>query len=149
MTHIGIIGAGVSSLHLGIRLRNAGVAATIYAPQRPHEIATGKLMNSVSHQADTVAREQEMDIEFWHEGNCRVNRGHHHWLRADGMPPLEFWGSFDGYSRVVDYRLYLPRLMQEFETRGGTIDYRKIAATDIDELVERYDLGTIGIGKGG
>jgi len=148
MTDIGIIGAGVSSLHLGIRLRNAGIAATIYAPKRPEAIAAGRMQNSVSHQPDTVAREREMDIEFWNETNCRVNLGHAHWVRADGVPPLEFWGDFEGYSRCVDYRLYLPRLMAEFERRGGHIVYQSPTPAAIDALYEIHDLLAIGVGKG-
>lgn len=148
MANIGIIGAGISSLHLGIRLRDAGVEATIYAPKRPEEIAAARLPNSVSHQADTIARERAMGIEFWNDGNCRINLGHEYWVRADGMPALEFWGDFAGYSRVVDYRLYLPRMMAEFERRGGRIVYRSPAPADIDPLYEKHDLLAIGVGKG-
>ena len=86
MANAGLIGAGVSSLHLGFRLLEAGFEATLYAQKRPEEMRQGRLQNSVSHQYDTVQREQAMGIDFWNEDTCRVARGHNHWLQAPGMP---------------------------------------------------------------
>ena len=72
MNSIGIIGSGVSSLHLGIRLANADVPSVIYAKQTPEQIENGKMQNSVAHMNDTILREREMGIEFWNSSNCRV-----------------------------------------------------------------------------
>lgn len=147
MASAGLIGAGVSSLHLGFRLLEAGFRATLYAQKRPEEIRSGPLQNSVSHQYDTVQREQAMGIDFWNEGNCRVARGHNHWLQVPDATPLEFWGSFDGYGKCVDYRMYIPRLMEEFEKRGGKLVYQDVSAADIDELADLYDVVAVGVGK--
>ena len=147
MVSAGLVGAGVSSLHLGFRLLEAGFRATLYAQKRPEEILGGKLQNSVSHQYDTVQREQALGIDFWNDSNCRLARGHNHWLQAPGMQSLEFWGSFDGYGKCVDYRMYIPRLMEEFEKRGGDIVYRDLSAADIDELADHHQVVAIGVGK--
>ena len=147
MDNIGIIGAGVSSLHLGIRLLDNGIAATIYSPITMETLASGRMLNSVAHQYDTILREREMGIEFWTEDNYRTCHGRHHWIRADGMPPLQFWGEYDGDERCIDYRMYLPRLMQEFEHRGGSVVYRSLSPADIDHLYEQHSLLAIGTGK--
>ena len=69
------------------------------------------------------------------------------WLQAPGAPALEFWGSFDGYGKCVDYRMYIPRLMEEFEKRGGNLVYRDVSAEDVDELTDRHDVVAVGVGK--
>lgn len=148
MKNIGIIGSGVSGLHLGINLVNQGVDATIYAAKKPEEIAASRMSNSVSHQFDTVLRERELEIEFWNEDNCRVSRGHHHFINTHQGDALFFWGSFDGYGKAVDYRLYLPKLMQTFEERGGKIIYQEPGIDALEELAHQYDLLAIGTGKG-
>ncbi len=147
MPSAALIGTGVSSLHLGFRLLEADFEATLFAQKAPSEILNGRLQNSVSHQFDTVERERALGIDFWNEQNCRVSEGHNHWLQAPGLEPLEFWGSFEGYGKCVDYRMYIPRLMEEFEARGGRIEYRDIGAADIDPLTDTHDVVAIGVGK--
>lgn len=100
MRDIGIVGGGISGLHLGIRLLDLGHSATIYHPQTGDEIAQGRILNSVVHQHDTVQREQAMGIDFWNESNCRVGRGHDHCLNIPGLEPIRFWGAFNGFGKV-------------------------------------------------
>ena len=147
MKNIGIIGAGVSSLHLGIRLIQAGHKATLYSPVNAEQIAQSRMTNSVSHQFDTVLREREMGLEYWDESNCRVSQGHHHFINSHQGEPLFFWGTFNGYGKAVDYRMYLPRLMQTFEEQGGLIEYSTVTANELSDLAERHDLIAIGTGK--
>ena len=147
MMSIGIIGAGVSALHLGIGLRNAGVDATIYAPKRPEDIASGRMQNSVAHMNDTLTREREMDIEFWDRSNSRVcNFREYHIKLPDGTMERSR-GNLSGDERCVDYRIYLPRLMREFEERGGEIRYDAVTASNFDELYDAHSLLAIGTGK--
>jgi 2-polyprenyl-6-methoxyphenol hydroxylase-like FAD-dependent oxidoreductase len=51
MTTIGIIGAGVAGLHLGLLLQKYGVAATIYAEKTPEQQLAGQLRNIVVRSA--------------------------------------------------------------------------------------------------
>jgi hypothetical protein len=134
MRDIGIVGGGISGLHLGIRLLDLGVSATIYHPQTVEEIEQGRILNSVVHQHDTVLREQAMGIDFWNEGNCRVGRGHDHCLNIPGLDPIRFWGAFTGFGKGVDYRMLIPRLMTEFGRRGGTLVHATKAASDLPDL---------------
>ena len=59
-----------------------------------------------------------------------------------------FRGDFTKPSRAVDYRIYLPALMQDFMRRGGKIEYRRIEEGDIQPLVARFDLLVVSTGKG-
>jgi hypothetical protein len=144
---VGIIGGGISGLHLGLKLLDQGVPATIYHPQSADEIEQGPIMNSVVHQHDTIQREQSVGIAFWDQHNCRVGRGHDHSLNIPGMDPIRFWGSFQGYGRGVDYRMLLPRLMHEFAQRGGTLVPAVKTAADLPELRRLHDLVAVGVGK--
>ncbi|MFT4563779.1 MAG: hypothetical protein ACI9BW_003539 [Gammaproteobacteria bacterium] len=147
MANIGIVGAGVSSLHLGIRLCDANIPATIYAPQTAEEFAQSRMLNSVAHMDDTIRREREMGIEFWNETNSRIcHYRSYNVLLPDGRLE-QSRGSLHGDERCVDYRLYLPRLMQEFVRRGGQFNYSKPTATNFDELYEHHDLLAIACGK--
>ena len=48
----------------------------------------------------------------------------------------------------MDYRIYLPLLMEDFMSRGGTIEYRRIEEGDIAALIGRFDLLVVSTGKG-
>jgi 2-polyprenyl-6-methoxyphenol hydroxylase-like FAD-dependent oxidoreductase len=147
MDEIGIIGGGISSLHLGLQLLHEGIAATIFHPQSAEEIAHGRLMNSVVHQADTVRREDDLGISFWDTPDTRLSRGHDHGLNIPGMGQMRFWGAFEHYGRGIDYRLMLPRLMEAFAERGGTLEHRTLTASDLPALHDRFDLVAVGVGK--
>jgi 2-polyprenyl-6-methoxyphenol hydroxylase-like FAD-dependent oxidoreductase len=147
MYDVGIVGGGISGLHLGIRLLDLGETATIYHPQTAAEIERGPMLNSVVHQHDTVQREQAMGIDFWNESNVRVGRGHDHCINIPGQSPMRFWGAFKNYGRGVDYRLMLPRLMAEFERRGGTLVHAAKTSDDLPDLQGRHDLVAIGVGR--
>ncbi|MGD9997119.1 MAG: styrene monooxygenase/indole monooxygenase family protein [Ilumatobacteraceae bacterium] len=144
---VGIIGGGISGLHLGCKLLDLGVAATIYHPQTADEIEHGPIVNSVVHQYDTIQREQSIGIAFWDQHNSRVGRGHDHSLNIPGMDPIRFWGSFQNYGRGVDYRMMLPKLMHEFEHRGGSLVHTTKTAADLADLQRAHDLVTIGVGR--
>jgi 2-polyprenyl-6-methoxyphenol hydroxylase-like FAD-dependent oxidoreductase len=143
--HIGIIGAGVAGLHLGLLLRQHGVDATIITERNPDEIAKMRLMNTVAHHYVTLDRERSLGVCHWPVEE--FGYGHHHHF-FNTPQPLAFSGSFTSMSRGVDYRVYLPRLMQDFVERGGKIEYREIAADELPKLAARFDLIAVGTGRG-
>ena len=147
MYEVGIVGGGISALHLGLKLLAEGATATIFHPHPIERVAGGPLMNSVIHQADTVRREDEIGISFWDGPDVRRSHGHDHGVNIPGMEPLRFWGSFQESGRGVDYRLMLPRLMQAFAERGGTLVEAAPTAAALAELQERFDLVAVGVGK--
>jgi 2-polyprenyl-6-methoxyphenol hydroxylase-like FAD-dependent oxidoreductase len=143
--HIGIVGAGVAGLHLGLLLRQHGVEATIITERDPQQIAGMRLLNTVAHHYVTLDRERSLGVYHWPVEEFGYSHHHHYF----NLPqPLAFSGAFTSMSRGVDYRVYLPRLMQDFAERGGTLEYRELGADDLAKLAKRFDLIVVGTGRG-
>ena len=146
-TDIGIVGGGVSAFHLGLTLVTKGVGATIYAPQSAAQLANGRMQNTVAHMPDTVRRERELGVDFWPEDNVRTCRVRHYSLRVGKGQALDFHGELNGEERCIDYRLYLPRMMDEFERRGGRIVHQHTAPERLEAFYEQHALLAIASGK--
>jgi 2-polyprenyl-6-methoxyphenol hydroxylase-like FAD-dependent oxidoreductase len=143
--HIGIVGAGIAGLHLALYLQKHGVDATVITDRPPEEYRSIRLLNTVAHHHVTIAREDYLGVNHW------TDPGDHYYYHDHvfNFPqPLSFRGDFSKPSRAVDYRLYLPALMQDFVKRGGKIEYRRIEERDIAPLVARFDLLVVSTGKG-
>ncbi|MGJ5205190.1 styrene monooxygenase subunit StyA [Bradyrhizobium sp. HKCCYLR20261] len=143
---IGIVGAGIGGLHLALYLQKHGIQATVLTDREPEQYAATRLMNTVAHHGITVARENELGVNHWDDPEF-VYHHHDHFFNFPGSPLL-FRGAFKQPSRAVDYRIYLPALMKDFEDRGGTIEYASIQDDDIPALVARFDLLVVSTGKG-
>jgi Styrene monooxygenase A putative substrate binding domain len=143
---IAIVGAGTAGLHLGLYLQQKGGQSTIFTDKKIEDYPNLRLPNTVAHHAVTIAREDDLGVNHWPDAGYF---GHHYFI---GMPgtPIEFYGDLTtGPSRAVDYRIYLPTLMTDFQDRGGRIEYRAISVGDLTELSAEYDLVVIGTGAGG
>lgn len=112
---IAIVGAGVGGLHLGLYLRQHDVNVTIYTDRKPEEYAGLRLLNTVTHHAITVAREKELGVNHW----CDETYGYPgQTYYFGGEKPLHFRGDLGSPSRAVDYRIYLPWLIERGKGNG-------------------------------
>lgn len=145
MKNIGIIGAGVAGLHLGLQLRQHGIPTTIYTNRTPEEVRDGRVMNSVAHMHVTLALEEDLGINHWTEDQYYYDVHYHYNGWGDERT---FQGYFSAPSRTLDYRIYLPQLMQDFVDRGGHIEYQNLSVADIQDLSEQHDLVVVSTGKG-
>lgn len=143
--NIGIVGAGIAGLHLALYLQKHGVDATVITDRPPEDYRNIRLLNTVAHHHVTIAREDYLGVNYWTEPKDHYYY-HDHFFNFP--QPLRFRGDFSKPSRAVDYRLYLPALMQDFMSRGGRIEYRRIEERDIRPLVARFDLLVVSTGKG-
>ncbi|HWM48999.1 MAG TPA: styrene monooxygenase/indole monooxygenase family protein [Xanthobacteraceae bacterium] len=142
---IGILGAGVAGLHLGLLLRKHGIDATIITDRPAETLAKMPLLNTVAHHHVTLEREAALGIRRWRDRDCHYFCHHHHF----GFPePIVFQGDFASPSRAVDYRLYLPALMQDFASQDGDIEIREVGIKDLASLAARFDLLVVSTGKG-
>jgi 2-polyprenyl-6-methoxyphenol hydroxylase-like FAD-dependent oxidoreductase len=146
MPAIGIVGAGTAGLHLALLLQQRGLEPTLYADRTADEVRAGRLPNTVAHHHHTRARERQLGVDHWDESGPSYAR-HYHYFGVG--PPLEFPGDFSQPSLAVDYRLYLPALLEDFEQRGGTVVQGAVGVADLDPLAERHDLVVVSTGKGG
>jgi 2-polyprenyl-6-methoxyphenol hydroxylase-like FAD-dependent oxidoreductase len=143
--HIGIAGAGIAGLHLALYLQKHGVDATLITDRTPDQYRSLRLLNTVAHHHVTIAREDDLGVNHW---NDPKDHYYYHDHVFNFPQPLRFRGAFSRPSRAIDYRIYQPTLMQDFLRRGGRIEYRRIEESDIQPLVERFDLLVVATGKG-
>ncbi len=54
----------------------------------------------------------------------------------------------DKPAQAVDQRVKFPRWMQEFEKRGGTIEYKAATPADLEKYAADSDLVIVAAGKG-
>jgi 2-polyprenyl-6-methoxyphenol hydroxylase-like FAD-dependent oxidoreductase len=146
MTSIAVIGSGVSGLHLGLFLEQHDVPVTIYTDRTPEQIASGRLLNTVAHHHHTLERERALSVHHWDADEYGYVCHQH---AITGLPePVRFRGDFDHPSSVIDYRLYLPRLMEDFQERGGELVVAPIDASAAERLSHGHDLVVIAGGRG-
>ncbi|HEY1774852.1 MAG TPA: styrene monooxygenase/indole monooxygenase family protein [Solirubrobacteraceae bacterium] len=143
---IGVIGAGVSGLHLGLFLREHDVEVTIYAERDAEALAGGRLLNTVAHHHHTLERERALGVHHWDAAEYGYVCHQH---SVVGTPePLRFRGDFEHPSSIIDYRLYLPALMNDFEERGGDLRVGGVAVEDVGALSREHDLVVVAAGRG-
>lgn len=145
MTSIGIVGAGVAGLHLGLHLLQQNLDVTIYTNRTAEEVGNGRILNSVAHMSATIDIERELGIADWPGTDAEYSWHYHYNGWGDER---RFSGAFEKPARILDYRIYLPRLMQEFQTRGGRLEIRDLSVADIEQLTEVFDLVVVSTGKG-
>lgn len=142
---IAIIGAGTGGLHLGLYLQQQGVETTIFTDRPAEDYAGMRLPNTVAHFAVTIANETALKVNHWQAGEVGYF-GHNYYI---GTPePIQFYGDLHAPSRAVDYRLYLPALMNDYVSRGGNLEIRSIERDDYAQLARDYDLIVVSTGKG-
>jgi 2-polyprenyl-6-methoxyphenol hydroxylase-like FAD-dependent oxidoreductase len=144
-SRIGIVGAGTAGLHLALYLQRHGIQATVITDRRAEEYEASRLLNTVAHHAETIARERALGLTMWDHLDATYGC-HHHFFGLPGHP-LAFRGDFTSPSRAIDYRLYLPELMRQVEAGGGRFEYRTIEESDVAGLAERFDLLVVATGK--
>jgi 2-polyprenyl-6-methoxyphenol hydroxylase-like FAD-dependent oxidoreductase len=145
MDDIGVIGAGLAGLHLSLFLQRHGVPVTLYAERQPDQVRAGRIPNTAAHWANTRARERELGVNFW-DGVAPDSDCFHFFFG----PPLSLWfhGNHERPGVAVDQRVSVPRLQEEFESRGGRVVYAQVQAPDLGRLSEQHDLVVVSSGRG-
>lgn len=146
MADIGIIGAGTAGLHLGLRLLAEGISVTLYSEREPEALRTSRLPGTVSHQAPTRARERALGVNHWDSpdfGMFHVN------VNVGGPQPFGFRGYLEEPGLFVDYRLYQPRLAEDFVARGGRLIVSPVDVADLERLARRHALVVVATGRSG
>ena len=142
MTRIGIVGTGISGLQLALTLQQAGVDTTLYAEKTADEMRAGRLPNSVVRFGSTVARERELGIDAW---DSRVEAMHVSILDT----PVAFVGRVAEPASAVDFRIYLPQLLEAYAERGGAVAYGPMSPDDVVAHGAEHDLMVVASGREG
>lgn len=143
---VGIVGAGISGATLALRLQQLGIDATLYSEQPLEALGTGRLVNTVARFGHTIDRERRLGVHHF-DGLGHCLRGVHLAVTAD--PPLGFFGSMGCSVEAVDFRLLLPRLVEDFTRRGGRLVVIRPAPTPADIVAwsRGHDLMVVAVGR--
>jgi len=134
---IGIIGASIAGLHLGLRLQRLGVDCTIITDRSSEQAAAAQLADIVVHWPTTLRRERVLGVYHWPAEEFGFSL-FHNTIRTP--KPIEIPCHATQPARAVDYRIYLPQLMEDFAERRGRLEVRSLDAKDIARIAERFDL---------
>lgn len=147
MTSIGIVGAGVAGLQLGLFLQQRGIAATIYAERSAADQLGAQLPSLVARHDHTRERERALGVNFWDQAPSGDIR--RFYVGIHGEQPMGFYGDLEHPAVVVDMRIYSARLMEEFAARGGRVVVAGLTPADVDRLSAEHDLMVVSTGRGG
>jgi 2-polyprenyl-6-methoxyphenol hydroxylase-like FAD-dependent oxidoreductase len=146
MTHIGIVGAGVAGLHLGLHLRQYGIETTLYAERTPEQQRAGRIPALVARVGHTRERERQLGVNHWDGENNEFSSIS---INIGGEQPMAFTGNVPQPFIAVDMRIYLSRLQEDFVARGGHVVVGEVQASDLERLSEHHDLLVVASGRGG
>jgi 2-polyprenyl-6-methoxyphenol hydroxylase-like FAD-dependent oxidoreductase len=144
-TSVGIVGAGIGGLHLGLYLRHHGVAATLYTDRAADAVRAGRLLNAASLGGYTRERDRALGVAHWDTADLQVFHIHFDLER----PALRFRGDFARPNLVVDMRHYLPRLLETFEARGGRVEVEEVDPTRLARLARDHACLVVATGRSG
>ncbi|GEB55113.1 styrene monooxygenase/indole monooxygenase family protein [Streptomyces gardneri] len=144
MSDIAIVGAGISGLHLALRLQQAGVTTTVYAERSTEDLAAGRPLSLPVRFGRTLDRERELGVSHW-EGGDNDTLGVR--LVARGEPEIGFLGRLDAPASGVDLRLYLPTLTADYLERGGRVVVLRPDAAEIERISRDHDLVVVATGR--
>jgi 2-polyprenyl-6-methoxyphenol hydroxylase-like FAD-dependent oxidoreductase len=144
MTSVGIVGTGVAGLHLALMLQQHGVPVVLYTDRTPAEVASGRLLNTVMHHHHTREREVALGVAHWPVSEIGWWTRYHSVLE----PAVSYRGNFDQPSTALDYRVYLPRLEEDFAGRGGEVRVGRLDRAGLEAVSAHHDLLVIAAGRG-
>ncbi|HEX6292567.1 MAG TPA: styrene monooxygenase/indole monooxygenase family protein [Herpetosiphonaceae bacterium] len=145
MKQIGIVGAGIAGLHLGLLLQQQRVRVTLYAERTPEQHLAGWLSSVVTRFGPTRERERALGVNHWDLPDFGVFC---FYVNIVGEQPLTFCGHLSQPAAVVDMRIYHATLLQDFVGRGGQVEYGTLEPADLERLSEEHDLVVVATGRG-
>jgi 2-polyprenyl-6-methoxyphenol hydroxylase-like FAD-dependent oxidoreductase len=143
MTSIGIVGTGISGLQLALTLQQAGVDTTLYAEHTPDEMRGSRLPNTVSRFGPTLARERALGVDHWADSTSNYKSVH----VAIAETPVSFNGRLQDFAGNIDFRVYLPRLLEDYAERGGHVVLGRRSVEDIVAGTADHDLTVVAAGR--
>jgi len=144
MTSVGIVGSGISGLQLALFLQHFGLDATVYAEKTPAEMRDGRLPNTVARFSRSQARERLVGADQCDPGGGGAVGSGYIWIKGD--PPLQFRGDLREPASFVDFRVYLPGLLETFAAKGGTVRFGRIGPDDLPALAATHDVVVVATG---
>jgi 2-polyprenyl-6-methoxyphenol hydroxylase-like FAD-dependent oxidoreductase len=146
VTQIGIIGAGVAGLQLGLLLQKHGVESTIYAEHTPEQLRAQRLRNLVCRNGLTREREKLLGVNHWDADAPDLVRLSMCIRR--GPQPITFSGDVTPAAHCVDMREYWATLLEDYSRRGGRVVFTTVEDAQVDPLSADHELTVVATGRG-
>ena len=89
------------------------------------------------HWRTTLGRERVLQTYHWVAEEFGFDRVHNV-IQTPQQIEIQHRGVTP--ARAVDYRIYLPRLMEDFVQRGGRLEVSALDVADIGRIADRFDL---------
>jgi 2-polyprenyl-6-methoxyphenol hydroxylase-like FAD-dependent oxidoreductase len=144
MTDIGIVGAGIAGLHLGLLLQQRGIAATVYTDRTAAQLRAARLPALVARFGPTRERERALGVNHWDSPDFGIFAVH---VSLGGPQPLAFCGELTQPAIMVDMRIYCATLLEDFAARGGRVVVGPVDADDVRRLAAAHDLVVVASGR--
>ncbi|MEU6263819.1 styrene monooxygenase/indole monooxygenase family protein [Saccharopolyspora shandongensis] len=148
MRKVLIVGAGQSGLQLGLSLQALRYEVTLISARTPAEIRGGRIMSTQVMFRTALGYEREHGLNLWEERAPKITGLRLSVGGPDGSRVLDWRGELTDFAQSVDQRVKLAGWLELFAERGGTVEYRHIGASDLDELSRDYDLVLVAAGAG-
>lgn len=145
MADVAIVGTGISGLTLALHLRRHGVTTTVLSDRTPDQHRAARLPNAVIRFHPARQRERALGVDHWEFPDFGVYGID---FRAGGDAPLAFRGALRHAASGVDFRIYLARLLEDYENRGGRVVVGPTGAADVAGLAKDHDLVVVAAGRG-
>ena len=146
MPNIGIIGAGIAGLQLGLFLRSYGIETTIYTEKTPEQQRAARLSNIVVRNTHTRERERILGVNYWDSVAPDLIGLT---FRIGGARPLTIAGDFEQPANIIDMRIYQAQLLEDFAARGGRVIVGALQTDDLIGLSTQHELLAVATGRGG
>jgi hypothetical protein len=147
MSKVAIMGSGISGTMLALRLQQLGVDTTLFCERSPDEIRSGRLPNTVGRWQHSLSREAILEVNHWDDERYAVRR-----VQLAAGPPLSvtFVAELESPLRAVDFRVLLPRWIEDYAERGGKVVVARTPAgvADVDALAAGHDVAVVAVGRG-
>ena len=148
MRTITIVGAGQAGLQLGIGLLDHGYDVTIVSNRTPDEIRAGKVMSSQCMFGGALARERSLGLNRWDDACPPVEGISFTVPDGSGGKAISWASRLDVPAQSVDQRVKMPAWMNEFELRGGKLDFTDAGVEQLESYARSSDLVIVAAGKG-
>jgi len=145
---VAIVGAGQSGLQLALGLTEAGYDVTVVSDRPGAEIASGPVLSSQCMFDAALETERSMGLAGWDELAPSIVAVSFTRLGTSPSEPNLHWsGRLEHAARSVDQRLKIPRWLEMFTARGGTLEIAEADVALLERLAERHDLTIVAAGR--
>lgn len=149
MREIAIVGAGQAGIVLAAELLRVGLGVTLYSDKTPEEYEAENGRPTACLFGDSVAREQELGLDFWADRAPTIERIHLDLCLKIRCIAFSVVAPLRGPALAVDQRLKFSRGLTEMERRGARVEFGPVSIEALERIAAGHDLTVVAVGHRG